>query len=146
MQQLIGALLVAAALTLGNSHGALAAAADFVFEAVTARVPPADGAIIDVRLVNKATGKAVSDAVIFQTRLDMSPEQMPEMATAVAPMPTSEPGIYRFKADLDMAGRWALKLAAKVARRTGNSSRRGADHRGEMKSYTSASDVVSREA
>ena len=114
MQQLIGALLVAAALALGNSQGALAAAADFAFEAVTERVPPADGAIIDVRLVNKATGKAVSDAVIFQTRLDMSPEQMPEMATAVAPLPTSEPGVYRFKADLDMAGRWALKLAAKV--------------------------------
>lgn len=114
MQQLIGALLVAAALAFGSSHGALAAAADFAFEAVTARVPPADNAIIDVRLVNKATGKAVSDAVIFQTRLDMSPDQMPEMATAVAPLPASEPGVYRFKADLDMAGRWALKLAAKV--------------------------------
>lgn len=112
MQRLIGALLIAAALAF--SHGALAAAEDYAFEAVTDRVPPASEAIISVRLVNKATGKAVPDAVIFQTRLDMSPDQMGDMATKVTPLPGGEPGVYRFKADLGMAGRWALKLAAKV--------------------------------
>jgi hypothetical protein len=28
--------------------------------------------------------------------------------------PSNEPGVYRFKADFTMAGRWALKLQAKV--------------------------------
>ncbi len=29
-------------------------------------------------------------------------------------MPATEPGVYKFKADLSMAGGWALKLMAKV--------------------------------
>ncbi len=53
-------------------------------------------------------------AVIFQTRLDMSPDAMAEMTGAIKPMAASEPGVYRFKADFTMAGRWALTLAAKV--------------------------------
>jgi hypothetical protein len=29
-------------------------------------------------------------------------------------LPETEPGVYRFKADLTMAGAWALQLVAKV--------------------------------
>ena len=36
------------------------------------------------------------------------------MTAPVEPMPSTEPGVYRFKADLTMAGQWALKLMAKV--------------------------------
>jgi YtkA-like len=52
--------------------------------------------------------------VIFRSRLDMSPEEMGDMTGAVVSEPSSEPGVYRFKAQPTMAGKWALKLMAKV--------------------------------
>jgi hypothetical protein len=64
--------------------------------------------------VHKPTGKPVVGALLFRTRLDMSPDKMGDMTTSYAPMPTSEPGVYAFTADLTMAGGWALKLQAKV--------------------------------
>ena len=51
---------------------------------------------------------------MFRTRLDMAPDGMETMTAAHEPMPESDPGVYRFKADLTMAGQWALKLMAKV--------------------------------
>jgi hypothetical protein len=114
MVRLIGLFLIAAGLLFSGPFAARAATADYVLEAVTAKVPMGKGAIIRVRLLNKTTGKPVPNAVIFQSRLDMSPVQMGEMAAPLTPLPASEPGVYSFKADLDMAGRWALKLAAKV--------------------------------
>ena len=44
----------------------------------------------------------------------MSPDTMDEMTAKHAAVPSSEPGIYHFKADFTMAGGWALKLQAKV--------------------------------
>jgi YtkA-like len=67
-----------------------------------------------VRLVHKPSGKPVTGAVLFRTRLDMSPDSMGEMTAKHVAMPTSEPGVYRFKADLTMAGGWAFKVMAKV--------------------------------
>jgi hypothetical protein len=69
--------------------------------------------------MNKATGKPVPDAVIFATRLDMAPDGMAEMATRITPMPPAEPGTYRFKATLSMAGGWQLSLGAKVQGESG---------------------------
>ena len=69
--------------------------------------------------MNKKTGKQVPDAVIFATRLDMAPDGMQEMATKIAAMPGGEPGIYKFKANFGMAGRWQLSLGAKVQGETG---------------------------
>jgi hypothetical protein len=114
MQRLVFPLLIAAVLVFGGHLPAVAAASDYAFQAVTPTVSATGDAVIDVRLVDQRTGQAVTDAVIFQTRLDMSPDQMGEMAAKVTPLPANEPGVYRFKADLGMAGRWALKLAAKV--------------------------------
>ncbi|MFL6792298.1 MAG: FixH family protein [Bradyrhizobium sp.] len=74
---------------------------------------------VTVKLVDKTTGKPVPDAVIFATRLDMAPDGMQEMATKVTPMPGSEPGTYRFKANFSMAGRWQLSLGAKLQGETG---------------------------
>ena len=76
--------------------------------------------VVSVRLLDKSTGKAVSDAVIFSTRLDMAPDGMQEMATKVTPMQSTEPGTYRFKATFGMAGRWQLSLGAKVQGETGS--------------------------
>jgi hypothetical protein len=62
----------------------------------------------------------VPDAVIFATRLDMAPDSMQEMVTKVTPLPSTEPGVYRFKANLSMAGGWQLSLGAKVQGETGS--------------------------
>jgi hypothetical protein len=70
-------------------------------------------------LDHKPDGKPVPDAVIFATRLDMSPDGMQEMTTKIAPMPSTEPGVYKFKATVSMAGGWQLSLGAKVQGETG---------------------------
>jgi hypothetical protein len=92
---------------------------DYEFQLVDQSVKAGSDRIIAVRLVNKATGKPVPDAVIFATRLDMAPDGMQEMATKVTPMPGAEPGTYRFKASFSMAGGWQLSLGAKVEGETG---------------------------
>jgi hypothetical protein len=83
-------------------------------EVVPPEIQRSANAIISVRLVNNVSRKPVPDAVFFQTRLDMSPDNMADMTTKVTPLAPSEPGVYRFQGDLSMGGRWALKLAAKV--------------------------------
>ncbi|MFN0219980.1 MAG: FixH family protein [Hyphomicrobium sp.] len=91
-----------------------ASAKDFEFQPVTIDVKNGEGAELSVRLIDKRTGKLVANAVIFRTRLDMSPDGMDEMEAKHGATPATEPGVYSFKADLTMAGGWALKLQAKV--------------------------------
>lgn len=97
---------------------ARAAIADYEFQLVEA-APKAGEAILSVRLVNKKTGKTVPDAVIIATRIDMEPDGMGSMTSTVEAMPSVEPGVYRFKANLTMAGGWRLSLGAKVQGETG---------------------------
>jgi len=92
---------------------------DYEFQLVDQAIKAGPDKIITVRLINKITGKPVPDAVIFATRLDMAPDAMQEMVTKVTPMPGAEPGTYRFKATLSMAGGWQLSLGAKVQGETG---------------------------
>ena len=92
---------------------------DYKFELVDQTVQAGPDKVITVRLMNTKTGKPVPDAVIFATRLDMAPDGMQEMVTKVTPMPGTEPGTYRFKATLSMAGGWQLSLGAKVQGETG---------------------------
>jgi hypothetical protein len=87
---------------------------DYEFQLVQKEIKKSDGAIIAVRLVNKKSGKAVPDAVIFAKRIDMAPDAMQEMAAPLEQLPSSETGVYRFKVDLTMEGRWRLSLGAKV--------------------------------
>jgi YtkA-like len=98
----------------GSATFARADIKDYEFQLVDQTITAGPDKIITVRLINKASGKPVPDAVIFATRLDMAPDGMQEMATKVTPMPGTEPGTYRFKATLSMAGRWQLSLGAKV--------------------------------
>jgi hypothetical protein len=91
-----------------------AGAKDYEFQPVSVDVKSGPDREVAVRLVDKRTGKPIAGAVIFRTRLDMSPDSMDEMTAPHAAMASSEPGIYRFKADITMAGGWALKLQAKV--------------------------------
>jgi YtkA-like len=91
-----------------------AAASDYAFEAVNAEVKAGSGSELAVRLIHKPDGKAVEGALIIKSRLDMSPENVAAMTAKAEPAVESQPGVYRLKGDLDMAGRWALKLMAKV--------------------------------
>ena len=100
--------------TLALASSAFAGAKDYEFQPVAAQVKNGNGSEVAVRLINKLTGKPVEGAVLFRTRLDMSPESMGEMEAKHTASPSTQPGIYRFKADFTMAGGWAFKVQAKV--------------------------------
>ena len=108
----LAAAAFAAALSLTTA--ARAGANDYVFEPVKAEVKKGDDVIVAVRLKHKPTGKPVTDAVIVTTRIDMGPDGMGEMFSKLTPVPSDEPGVYAFKTELSMAGRWLLSIAAKV--------------------------------
>jgi hypothetical protein len=101
-------------LSSGLPAASFADVKDYEFQLVQSEMKKDDGAIVAVRLVNKKSGKAVPDAVIFAKRIDMAPDAMQEMAAPLEQMPSTEPGIYRFKTNLMMEGRWRLSLGAKV--------------------------------
>lgn len=107
------AAALAATLSLA-APAAMAGAGDYAFEPVNPEMKKGDDVTLAVRLTNKQTGKPVSDAVIFRTRVDMAPDGMADMESAVAPLPSQEPGVYAFKTDLPMAGRYQVTLSAKV--------------------------------
>ena len=104
--------VVAVAISL--SAPAFAAANDYVFEPLSAQINKGEDVILSVRLKHKPSGKAVIDAVIVRTRIDMAPDGMAEMAAPIATVPSPEPGVYSFKAEVSMEGRWLLSIAAKV--------------------------------
>ena len=87
---------------------------DYEFQLVQSEAKKGNGTVVSVRLVDKRSGKAVSDAVISAKRIDMAPDGMADMAGKIEQVPSTEPGVYRFKANLSMEGRWQLSLAAKV--------------------------------
>lgn len=114
----LGAALTAATLTASGTS-AFADIKDYEFQLVQQQIKKGDGAIVSVRLVNKKTGKPAPDAVIFAKRIDMAPDGMPTMTAPLEPLPSTEPGVYRFKANLAMEGGWQLSLGAKVQGETG---------------------------
>lgn len=87
---------------------------DYEFRPVDGQVKMGDGVIVAVRLIDKRTGKPVPDAVIFAKRIDMAPDGMPTMTAPLEQLPTTEPGVYRFRTDLVMEGGWQLSLGAKL--------------------------------
>ena len=109
--KIMGAIV---AVGLAVTSPAFAGANDYAFEPLKAEVKKGDDVMVAVRLKHKATGKPVADAVIVQTRIDMGPDGMGDMASPLTPVPSNEPGVYAFKTDLSMAGRWLLSIAAKV--------------------------------
>jgi len=117
MRVVKGALIILA--LTGSVSIARAEIADYEFQLVEPAISAGPDKIVTVRLVNKKTGKPVSDAIIFASRLDMAPDGMQEMVTKVTPMPGTEAGTYRFKATFSMAGRWQLSLGAKVQGESG---------------------------
>ena len=93
---------------------------DYEFQLVENAIQKSDAAIVAVRLVDKRSGKVVPDAVIFAKRVDMAPDGMEMMTSPIESLPSTEPGIYRFKANLMMPGGYRLSLGAKVQGETGS--------------------------
>jgi len=92
----------------------LAAPNDYRFELVQAQPAGAGKTTVTVRLVHVPDNKPVAGAVLFESKTDMGPGGMAEMTGKVSPLPSDQPGIYRFQIETGMAGKWALNLGAKV--------------------------------
>lgn len=97
---------------------AKAAITDYEFQLVETELKegPAE---VAVRLIDKRTGQPVPDAIIFAARADMQPDGMETMISSIEAVPSSVPGIYRFRVELSMEGNWRLSLAAKIQGETG---------------------------
>jgi hypothetical protein len=107
-----GAAFLAASLFLA-AYG-LAAPNDYRFELVHAQPAGQGKTTVTVRLVHVPDNKPVAGAVLFETKTDMGPGGMAEMTGKVTPLPSDQPGVYRFQVETGMAGKWALNLGAKV--------------------------------
>ena len=107
-------LAAAMAVTVSLTNAAFAGASDYSFEPVAPEMKKGDDVTVAVRLIHKPSGKPVVDAVIIRTRVDMAPDGMADMESPVSLLPAKEPGVYAFKTDLPMAGRYQVSVAAKV--------------------------------
>ena len=105
---------LAALLFSATALQAFAGAADYDFQPIKTELPTGPESEFAVKIVDKRTGKPVPDAVIFSTRLDMAPDGMEMMRSTLDPLPSSEPGVYKFKLNLNMAGGWRFLIAAKI--------------------------------
>ncbi len=93
---------------------ALAAADNYEFQAGSNEFKAGKGRVITIKLVDKRTKKPVPGATFTHTALDMSPENMADTKGKIAADASTDPTVYRFKADFSLSGVWALKLKAKV--------------------------------
>ena len=96
------------------SAHSFAAPDNYEFQAVSGELKAGKGRVISVKLIDKRTKQPVPGATFVSTVLDMSPENMMDVKGRIAPDKSTDPAIYRFKADLEMSGVWALKLQAKI--------------------------------
>ncbi|RWH71731.1 MAG: hypothetical protein EOQ86_05360 [Mesorhizobium sp.] len=118
------AAMLALASVIVAFQAAKAAQEDYEFQLVKSEIKEGNGAVVAVRLFDKRTGAPVNDAVVFATRMDMAPDGMEAMTAPVEVLPSVEPGIYRFKTNLKMAGGWRFSIAAKVQGETETVERR----------------------
>ena len=92
----------------------LAAAGDYEFQAAPMEFKAGKGRVISIKLIDKRTKKPVSGATFTRATLDMSPENMADTKGKIAADASTDPAVYRFKADFGLSGVWALKLQAKA--------------------------------
>lgn len=109
---------IGAALLTAMTTSSLADSKDYEFQLIDKEVKQGE-AVIAVKLVHKPSGRAIPEAVIFAKRIDMGPDGMEMMEEPIEAVASTEPGVYRFKTNLTMAGKWALSLGAKVQGETG---------------------------
>lgn len=93
---------------------AMAASQDYRFELAGPPTRSANATLVKVRLIHLPDGKPVPGAVIFQSKFDMGPSGMQEMAAPAKAVPGGSGGVYHVETEPSMAGDWALTLSAKV--------------------------------
>jgi Cu(I)/Ag(I) efflux system membrane fusion protein len=104
------ALAVAAAALLG----ACGRDGGYRFEAVDDAVRVGE-ARIEARLVGPDGAAVPMESVsLIEARLDMGPDGMAKMAAPLKTVASDDPNVLAFETDFTMAGRWALRLKAKV--------------------------------
>ena len=100
--------LLAGAMLLSTATASFAGAQDYEFQALKTDIKQGPGSTVSVRLVDKRTGKAVPDAVIFTTRMDMAPEGMEMMTTTGGTVNLHRAGRLRLHDEPLHGGRMAL--------------------------------------
>ncbi len=91
-----------------------AAADNYEFQAGASEFKAGRGRVVSIKLIDKRTKKPIPGATFVSTALDMSPENMADTKGKIAADASTDPNVYRFKADFTLSGVWALKLKAKV--------------------------------
>jgi hypothetical protein len=91
-----------------------AAPQDYRFELSGQPMAAAGKSIVQLRLVHVPDKKPVTGAVVFEVKADMGPDGMPTMAAPAKALPETTPGVYRVEVQPDMAGNYAITVAAKV--------------------------------
>jgi Cu(I)/Ag(I) efflux system membrane fusion protein len=113
---LVGSIMIAAiavVATLVTTQNTVGQTAPH-WEAVSAQVVTGRNVRLTARLVG-ANGQPVTSAImVTASRLDMGPEGMQTMTSALRQVASTEPGTVAFETDIAMAGRWALRLTATV--------------------------------
>lgn len=110
----IGRAAGALALVMLSGCGPSSTTSAYTFSTPTTEIAMDGEPTIDVRIVRASDNALVENAVVFETRFDMAPDSMGEMAAPVTAQGSPEPGLYRFMVKPTMAGRWELKLGVKV--------------------------------
>ena len=100
------AAMLALAFVIAVPPAVQAGPEDYEFQLLESEIQQGDDATVAVKLVDRRTGKAVKNAVIFATRMDMAPDAMEAMTSPVEAMPSDEPGVHLFRTNLTMAGGW----------------------------------------
>lgn len=114
MRVFIGRTIQAVLIAVFSYTASFAATAGPHWEAVRAQVPAGVGVRLDVRLIGVDGKPLINNVTIIQTRLDMGPDNMQAMTSPVRQVPSSQPGVTSFQADLSR-GRWALTISANIA-------------------------------
>lgn len=102
---------------IGAKPDAVAMTSNYRFELVGS--PKAEGggkSIVSVKLMHD--GKAVTGAIVIQSRADMGPIGMAAMTAPIKALGEEPPGTYRFEVDNGSVWKkpdsWALSFSAKV--------------------------------
>jgi len=77
----------------------LAAPNDYRFELVQAQPAGSGKTTVTVRLVHVPDNKPVPRRRPVRTKTDMTPDGMADMTGKVSPLPSDQPGIYRFQVE-----------------------------------------------
>jgi hypothetical protein len=112
MNKQLCAAIAALGIVMGPaSH---ASSSDYRFELASPPTASGGKSIVTLRLLHLPDKKPVMGAVVFEAKADMGPDGMPTMAATAKTLPETTPGLYRIEVQPDMAGNYAISVAAKV--------------------------------